>query len=135
MPSPKSGTAGSLVKPAAPTDANDADDATGGSTQDASNSGSKSGSAPTSVLVNPMATHKPDSDENADKKSWIELQLVYESNGLPVAGMGYEVTLPDGKTVASGSTDDKGVARVDHIDPGSCQISFPGLDKEAWVDA
>jgi len=132
---PKDGTAGSLVTPTAPKPINDADDAKGGQTTDASNSGSKSGSAPSSVLVKPMATHKPNSDENKDKKSWIELELVYESNGLPVAGMAYEVTLPDGETLASGSTDEKGVARVDNIDPGSCQISFPGLDKEAWVDA
>ncbi len=135
MPSPKSGTAGSLVKPTAPNDAKDADDAVAGSTQSATNSGSKSGGAGSSVKVQEESPpeHKP--DKNSDKKSWIELQLVYESNGLPVAGMAYEVKLPDGETVASGSTDDKGIARVDSIDPGSCQISFPSLDKEAWEDA
>ncbi len=154
MASPKSGTAGTLVKPTAPTDPTDAVDSVGGSTQDVSNSGSKSGSTGSSVTVggggggssgsgggggggggsdSPPPQHKP--GDNPDKKSWIELQLVYESNGLPVAGMAYEVTLPDGQTVASGSTDDQGVARVDSIDPGSCQISFPSLDKEAWEDA
>lgn len=149
MPSPKSGTAGSLVKPVAPTDANDADDATGGSTQDASNSGSKSGSAPSSVTVGAMGSgsgsdgdasgdpaapvHKP--ADNADKTSWIELQLVYESNGLPVPGAYYKVTLPDGTTVASGSTDEQGVGRVECIDPGSCDICFTDLDKDAWDDA
>ncbi len=135
MPSPKSGTAGSLVKPTAPKDPIDADDAKPGSTQDASNSGSKSGSAGSSVKVAAMNVpeHKP--GDTPEKKSWIELQLVYESNGLPVAGMQYEVTLPDGKTIASGSTDEKGLARVDCIDPGTCQISFPTLDKEAWEDA
>ncbi len=129
----KSGTAGSLVKPTAPTDAKDADDATGGSTQDASNSGSKSGSAPSSVLVKPMATHKPTDDPS--KTSWIALQLSYESNGLPVAGMEYAVTLPDGQTIAGGSTDEQGYAKVEGIDPGSCQISFPSLDQEAWEEA
>ena len=154
MPSPKSGTAGTLVAPTAPTDAKDADDATGGSTQDVSNSGSKSGSAGTSVTVGAMSSassssgdgsssdgsdnaaspeHKP--ADNPDKTSWIELQLIYESNGLPVAGEYYEVTLPDGTTVASGSTDEQGVGRVECIDPGSCQISFPDLDKDAWSDA
>ena len=135
MASPKSGTAGTLVAPGAPQDPSDLKDSQTGSNTTTSNSGSKSGSAPSSVQVKPMATHKPDAAENQDKKSWIELQLVYESNGLPVAGMAYEVTLPDGQTVAGGSTDDQGVARVDNIDPGSCQISFPGLDKEAWEDA
>ena len=66
-----------------------------------------------------------DADENKDKTSWIELQLVYESNGLPVVGMPYEVTLPDGRTVAGGPTDDKGLARVDHIDPARARSVFP----------
>ncbi len=132
MPSPKSGSAGSLVKPTAPKATKDADDAKGGQTTDASNSGSKSGGSPSSVKVKDKPQHKPGDDP--DKKSWIELQLVYESNGLPVAGMAYEVTLPDGETIAGGSTDDQGLARVAGIDPGSCQISFPTLDKEAWAE-
>ena len=131
--SPKSGTAGSIVAPTAPTAPKDADNAVTGDIGDVTNSGSKSGGAGSSVKIDGPPEHKP--GDNADKKSWIELQLVYESNGLPVAGMAYEVTLPDGKTVASGSTDDQGLARVDCIDPGSCQISFPSLDKEAWADA
>ena len=134
MASPQDGTAGSLVAPTAPDDANTPAAGQDGSNTTTSNDGSKAGSAPAVVVVKPM-THKPDSDDNKDKTSWIELQLVYESNGLPVAGMAYEVTLPDGTTVSGGSTDDQGVGRVDHIDPGSCQISFPGLDKEAWADA
>ena len=133
MPSPKSGTAGSIVAPTAPDTAADAQKNATGSNTTISNSGSKSGSAPTSVPVKPMATHKPGDDPS--KTSWIALQLVYESNGLPVAGMSYEVTLPDGQTVAGGSTDDQGYAKVECIDPGSCQISFPELDKEAWADA
>ena len=140
MASPQEGTSGSLVSPTAPTDAKDPTADTTGSNTTISNSGSKSGSAPSSVLVKPMddgdpapPEHKP--DDNPDKKSWIALQLVYESNGLPVPGMAYQVTLPDGTTVANGSTDDQGYAKVDCIDPGSCQISFTDLDKEAWEDA
>lgn len=38
-------------------------------------------------------------------------------------------------TVWDSSTDDKGVGRVDGIDPGSCKISFPDLDKDAWEPA
>ena len=139
--SPKSGTAGSLVSPTAPTAPKAADNAKTGSLGDAANSGSRTGGAGSSTKVKGGAggdaadapQHKP--GDNPDKKSWIELQMVYESNGLPVAGLPYEVTLPDGKTVASGSTDDQGNARVECIDPGSCQISFPSLDKEAWADA
>ena len=44
------------------------------------------------------------------------------------------ITLPDG-TVAEGTLDEKGFARVDGIDPGACQITFPNLDKEAWNPA
>ena len=136
MPSPKNGIARSLVTPTAPKDAKEADDATGGSTQDASNSGSKAGSSGSSVSVSqinsvpPPLEHKP--SENTDKTSWIELQLVYESNGLPVPGVNYAVTLPDGTTVATGSTDEQGLGRVECIDPGTCQISFVDLDKDAW---
>ena len=75
-------------------------------------------------------THDDKSDENKDKTGWIEIQLVDEDN-KPVPGEPYSVTLPDG-SVADGTLDEKGFARIDHIDPGSCQITFPNLDKNAW---
>ena len=43
-----------------------------------------------------------------------------------------KITLPDGSTVASGTTDEKGRARVDGIDPGTCKVTFPELDRDAW---
>ena len=43
------------------------------------------------------------------------------------------VTLPDA-SVAAGN-DDKGFARIDGIDPGMCQITFPNRDTEAWKKA
>jgi hypothetical protein len=46
--------------------------------------------------------------------------------------MKYRITLPDGETVAEGTLDDKGFARVDGIEPGTCKITFPDLDKDAW---
>jgi type VI secretion system secreted protein VgrG len=52
-----------------------------------------------------------------------------------VPGEPYQVTLADGTTVASGTLDDKGFARIDHIDPGQCKVTFPNLDKEAWEEA
>jgi type VI secretion system secreted protein VgrG len=76
-------------------------------------------------------THDPNAEENKDKKHWIEIELVDEA-GQPVAGEPYQVTLPDGSTVADGTLDEKGRARVDNIDPGSCKVTFPNLDKEAW---
>ena len=134
MPPPKDGSPTAATKPKAPDKAKDADDAKAGSSTDPiSGSNSKSGAGSSTQV--PPKTHDANSEENKKKVSWIGLELVYESNGKPVVGMPYEVTLPDGKTISGGSTDDKGRARVDGIDPGSCQISFPTLDKEAWVDA
>ena len=52
----------------------------------------------------------------------------------PVPGEVYRVTLPDGK-VAEGTLDEKGFARVEGIDPGTCKVTFPNLDQEAWEKA
>ena len=80
-----------------------------------------------------MTPHKP-SEEDIQEKSWIEIELLDEDDN-PVPGKRYEVTLPDGQTLASGTLDEKGFARVEGIDPGQCQITFPELHKEAWERA
>jgi type VI secretion system secreted protein VgrG len=77
--------------------------------------------------------HDKDSEENKEKKSWIEIVLVDEA-GQPMAGEAYRVTTPDGAE-QSGSLDEKGFARVDNIDPGTCKVTFPNLDKDAWEEA
>ena len=48
-----------------------------------------------------------------------------------MAGEAYQVTMSDG-SVDSGTLDEKGFAHVKNIDPGSCKITFPNLDKDAW---
>ena len=131
--SPKSGSAGQLVKPTPPHAVKEADTADPGDPIKFDKEG-KPKDAFKRDADSPPAHHS-EAEENKDKTSWIEIELVYESSGKPVAGMSYVVTLPDGQTVASGSLDDQGFARVDHIDPGACEISFPDLDKEAWEDA
>lgn len=79
--------------------------------------------------------HKePEDEEEKEKKSWIEIELVDEENN-PVPGERYKVILPDGKTVAEGTLDEKGFARIEGIDPGTCKITFPNLDKDAWEKA
>ena len=78
-------------------------------------------------------SHKPDNPNNQNKKSWIALKLVdEEGNGVP--GQRYRVTLTDGTTIAEGTTDETGFAKVPNIDPGSCKITFPTLDRDAWTE-
>jgi type VI secretion system secreted protein VgrG len=139
-----SGSAGSAVSPLSPTDPAVADDATPGqndvptatpgtlATGSASNVSpiTASSAAPKSAASD-APTHDPNAPENQEKKHWIEIQL-NDEDGKPVPGEAYKVTLPDGTTVADGTLDDKGFARVDNIDPGTCQVTFPNLDKDAW---
>ena len=68
------------------------------------------------------------------KVDWIEIELVGMDDS-PIAGMPYEITLPDGKTVDKGTTDAKGKAKLTGIPSGNCQICFPELDGAAWEDA
>ena len=74
----------------------------------------------------PTNPHRP----HPEKTSWIEIDLV-DQDGQPVPGEYYRIELPDGST-ADGALDQDGFARVDGIDPGTCKISFPRLDKDAW---
>jgi len=128
MPDPKSGKPGTLVSPAAPSPAHDADKSDPGEVdqvkadQQQTQTG-KYGSAK-------IKPYKPD----PNKTSWIEIEMVNEDNE-PVPGETYRITLPDGETVAEGTLDEKGFARVDGIDPGTCKITFPELDKSAWEAA
>ena len=125
---------GSLVAPLPPLDPIEADNADPGAVASAQ-SGSQSTPGHMSPLgLSPLRrsdapTHNP--NQNRDKKHWIEIELVDE-DGNAVPGEPYRITLPDGTTVADGTLNEKGWARVDHIDPGTCQVTFPNLDKDAW---
>jgi len=119
-----------------------------------SGSGSGAGSSASPSLVEPAAPdkaaaagtaeagdlltvkpHKPpqDGDEQETKTSWLEIELVDEEDE-PVPGERYRIELPDG-TTASGTLDEKGFARIEGIEPGSCKVSFPELDQDAWEKA
>jgi hypothetical protein len=133
MPSPKSGTAGSAVAPTDPVEAQEADQADPGEVEKAKaeqirTQTGKYGSAKSKG-------RKPgdeSSEENKDqKRSWIEIELVDKKN-KPVPGEPYRVTLPDGEKVVTGTLDEKGFARVEDIDPGTCKVTFPRLEKQAW---
>ncbi len=79
-------------------------------------------------------SHKPPKDEEEaeeeGKTSWIEIKLVGEDDE-PIAGEKYKITLPD-DTVAEGTLDNKGFARVEGFKNGTCKVSFPKFDKDAW---
>lgn len=128
----KSGKAGKAVAPTSPDKAEDADVADPGKVAEikAEQAKTKSGKYG-SEKVKP---HKPpETEEEADKKSWIEIELVDEDDE-PVPGEKYKVTLPD-DSVAEGTLDDKGFVHIDGIEPGTCKITFPELDKDAWEKA
>lgn len=71
--------------------------------------------------------------EDKDKKSWIKLKMVDEA-GRPVPGVRYKVKLPNGR-YRSGSLNKDGKAHIKGFDPGSCEVTFPDLDREAWEEA
>ena len=129
----KSGKAVKAVAPAKPDVADDADDADPGEVAEAKAEQieKKSGK----YGETPKKAHKKaeTDDEDDEKTAWIEIELIDEADE-PVPSEKYEITLPDG-SVAKGTLDGDGFARVDGIEPGSCEISFPDLDKDAWEQA
>jgi type VI secretion system secreted protein VgrG len=126
----KSGKKVSLVKPIEPDEVFDADEADPGKVEKikAEQQKAKSGKYGKQVVEPHKA--KTDDESEETKTSWIEFEMVDESD-KPVPGVKYEVKLPDG-TMASGVLDGNGFARIDGIEPGQCEISFPDLDKDAW---
>jgi type VI secretion system secreted protein VgrG len=131
---PTPGQAGAAVSPADPKPAQEADKADPGAVEQIKaeqrqTQTGKYGSAQTQ----PNKPPKTD-EEKAKRKSWIEIELLDQKN-KPVPGEPYVITLADGKTVTGGTLDEKGFARVDGIEPGSCKVSFPRLHKDAWKRA
>jgi len=64
-------------------------------------------------------------------RSWIEVQLIGEDDS-PIPNEAYELRLPGGELI-SGTLDGQGSVRLDGIPPGTCRVSFPNLDKDAWT--
>lgn len=70
-------------------------------------------------------------ETTSEEDHWIGIRL-YDVDGKPLVGERYLVVLPDGTTVARGTTNDKGEAEIKGIDPGACDITFPDLDARTW---
>jgi len=131
-PAGSPGSAGSAVTPAAPKEAEEADKADPGKVaeikaQQKQTQTGKYGAVP----VKPFKP--PQTEEEKEKKSWIEIELVGEDN-KPIPGEKYRIELPDG-TVAEGTLDEKGMAHIEGTEKGTCQITFPDLDQDAWKKA
>jgi type VI secretion system secreted protein VgrG len=124
------GVPGTLVPPIDPAEAEIADNADPGS-KAPTYKNQRAQQTKLERLKTNAPSHKPTAIQNKEKDSWIEIELVDE-DGIAVPGEEYLVTLPDGQTVASGTLDEKGRARVESIDPGNCKITFPKLDGRSW---
>src|SRR5262245_25914609 len=131
---PLVGIPGAVVPPTAPIEALVADVAAVAGASVATFRQQQAALTPEQRVSAAAPSHDKKAEENKDKKSWIEIELVDEA-GNPVPGERYRITLPDGKTVDEGTLDEKGCARVECIDSGTCKITFPELDRDAWKPA
>jgi hypothetical protein len=127
-----SGKACTAVEPIAPVAAEEADVADPGKmaeivAEQLKKKAGKYGSTPAKPFKPPTPEQK---EEKKEELSWIEIELVDNENN-PVPGESYKVELPDG-SVAEGTLDAKGFARLDGIPKGNCKVTFPDLDKNAW---
>jgi hypothetical protein len=70
-----------------------------------------------------------------ERNTWVEIVLVDdEAPPQPVAFARYRIELPNGR-VETGMLDENGRARIEGIDPGECQVSFPDFDARDWRQA
>lgn len=127
---PKNGTAGSAIEPLAPAAVKEAVTAEAGEVSTAQ--GGSHQNQTTELGAVKAKPFKPLSEEEARQQetSWIEIELVGEDD-KPIAGERYRVTLPDG-SVDEGALDHNGWKRIEGFAPGSCQVTFPELDQDAW---
>ena len=72
----------------------------------------------------------PAAAEQAPETTWIELELL-DAKGNPVPNERYKITMPDG-SIKYGRLDNDAKARIEKLQPGSCQVTFPDRDQEVW---
>lgn len=83
----------------------------------------------TQQIMQSMGVSKP-AEKQKVKKDWIEIILV-DMDGNPMPGVKYRIT-PPGGAPTEGTLNEFGQAGLYQIEPGSCKITFPDLDQEAW---
>jgi len=66
-------------------------------------------------------------------ENYVTIQLVGE-DGAGIPGARYRLVLPD-ETIREGTLDGSGIATVRGRFSGTCKVSFPELDSEAWEAA
>ncbi len=88
------------------------------------------GSAPASAIEEAASEPVEPATPREPELSWIEVELVGEDDS-PIPGERYRLTLGNGR-VLEGSLDAQGRARIEQVTPGSFDLTFPGLDEEAW---
>mgnify|MGYP000134853111 CR=1 FL=1 len=128
----KGGKSISAVAPPKPAEAFGADDSDPGKIAEvkAEQAKKKAGKYGSTGLPAHKAPKNQTEEEKQEKTSWIEIELLDEED-KPVPGEKYEIELPDG-SMAKGSLDGNGFARVEGVKPGECKVSFPELDESAW---
>ena len=131
----KGGKSVKAVAPAKPEEVFGADDANPGKIAEvkAEQAAKKAGKYGSTGLPAHKPPEKQTEEEKKEKTDWIEIELLDEEDN-PVPGEKYEIELPDG-SLAKGSLDGNGFARVDGVKPGECKVTFPELDKSAWKAA
>jgi len=128
----KSGKACKAVSPTSPDKAEDADLADPGKMAEikAEQIKSKSGKYGSTKVKPFKSPTEEEKEEKKDELSWIEIELVDEEDE-PIPGEKYKITLSD-DSVIEGTLDGDGFARHDDIPKGTCKVTFPELDKDAW---
>jgi hypothetical protein len=70
-------------------------------------------------------------DESPAETTWIEIELL-DPDGKPVSDERFKITMPDG-SIQYGRLDSNGKAKIERLQPGSCQVTFPDRDQEVWT--
>ena len=67
------------------------------------------------------------------ERHWIAIRLK-NADGAPVPYEPYRLKLPDG-TVTTGRLNNEGMAKVEGIDEGTCEVNFPSIHGDEWRPA